>query len=102
MNFANRARIANRISNRAPFEHGNMSGTLDNYESAGRLSGETRAEFSADMSRAIAEGSTAYVVKSYGTPIAWYVPLTGWSIPDVKHSPTTTHHQHVARMGAYA
>lgn len=40
-----------------------------------------------------------YAVYSYATPIAWYAHGT-WTVPDVKYSPTTTRHQHAARMGA--
>lgn len=100
MSSANRNRIANRISNRVEFKHGNMSGVMDNDLSAGRMSGDTRAEFLADMKRAEVLNVSAYVVTSYGTPIAWYVPLNGWTVPDDKYSVTTSGHQHTARMGA--
>lgn len=34
-----------------------------------------------------------YVVYSYTTPIAWYVPRVGWVTPDVRYSVTTSRHQ---------
>ncbi len=38
-----------------------------------------------------------YVVYSYRTPIAWYVPNVGWVMPDVKYSVTTSRHQSKVR-----
>lgn len=37
--------------------------------------------------------SADYVVYSYRTPIAWHVPDTGWVMPDVRYSVTTSRHQ---------
>lgn len=34
-----------------------------------------------------------YVVYSYSTPIAWYVPRVGWIHPNEKYSVTTSRHQ---------
>jgi hypothetical protein len=34
-----------------------------------------------------------YVVYSYNTPIAWYVPTVGWVTPNVRYSVTTSRHQ---------
>lgn len=34
-----------------------------------------------------------YVVYSYATPIAWHHPENGWTVPAVKYSMTTSHHQ---------
>ncbi len=34
-----------------------------------------------------------YVVYSYRTPIAWYVPSVGWVMPDTRYSVTTSKHQ---------
>jgi hypothetical protein len=39
-----------------------------------------------------------YVVKSYGTPIAWFANGV-WTVPNVKYSPTTSNHQRVVREG---
>ena len=41
--------------------------------------------------------SADYTVWSYATPIAWHHPGTGWVIPDVKHSSTTSRHQSILR-----
>ena len=37
--------------------------------------------------------SACYLVFSYETPIAWYVPDTGWVMPEVRYSQTTSVHQ---------
>jgi hypothetical protein len=34
-----------------------------------------------------------YVVYSYRTPIAWYVPNVGWVMPHERYSVTTSRHQ---------
>lgn len=50
--------------------------------------------------RLAGEEQVDYVVWSYATPIAWHTP-EGWVVPPVKYSPTTTQHQHTARMGVH-
>lgn len=42
----------------------------------------------------------SYVVYSYATPIGWWSEKFGWTIPDVKHSATTSRHQSVLRRAA--
>jgi hypothetical protein len=41
-----------------------------------------------------------YVVWSYATPIGWH-DEHGWHVPATTYSPTTTQHQHTARMGVH-
>ncbi len=49
-----------------------------------------------NLAEAIVAMNPEYAVYSYATPIAWR--LDGkWFMPDVKYSPTTTHHQHKIR-----
>jgi hypothetical protein len=36
-----------------------------------------------------------FVVCSFGTPIAWWHPSEGWTVPRATYSRTTTHHQGV-------
>lgn len=43
-------------------------------------------------------GSIAYTVLSYRTPIAWVTVGGTVIIPDVHYSVTTTHHQNLARV----
>lgn len=43
-----------------------------------------------------------FIVWSYDTPIAWHHPQTGWIIPDVKYSNTTTAHQNKIRTALHA
>lgn len=38
-----------------------------------------------------------YVVYSYATPIAWWSPAGGWTVPDVRYSVTTGRHQGYVR-----
>lgn len=40
----------------------------------------------------LTSGAT-YVVWSYATPIAWWSEESGWTRPEVRYSPTTSHHQ---------
>ena len=59
----------------------------------GRLSSEGQERMRQDTRGA----SRVYVVRSYETPIAWYVEGRGWSQADEKFSVSTTNHQsHVA------
>lgn len=46
-------------------------------------------------------GRLDFIVYSYGTPIAWHRTDTGWTVPDVRYSVTTSRHQGVVR-GAVA
>ena len=39
----------------------------------------------------------SYIIYSYGTPIAWWSTTTGWNIPTVKYSVTTSKHQTYVR-----
>lgn len=38
-----------------------------------------------------------YVIISFETPIAWWSPTLGWTVPDVKYSTTTGRHQGAVR-----
>lgn len=42
-------------------------------------------------------GAELYVVRSYGTPIAWAGPGESLTVPDVRYSVTTSRHQGIAR-----
>lgn len=47
-----------------------------------------------DLDRFVEDcGDITYVVVSYNTPIAWYVPGKGWHVVAQKFSRTTTKHQ---------
>ncbi len=46
------------------------------------------------LSREIERDGQCFVVYSYSTPIAWR-SATGWFMPPVKYSVTTTNHQNV-------
>ena len=54
------------------------------------------------MRRDTRDASRVYVVRSYETPIAWYVEGRGWSQTTDKFTVTTSGHQgHVAYAIAY-
>lgn len=89
-----RRAIAAGISTRVKFTHGNVSGK--SYSNGLRvLTGRLPREHATAL-KAITEA--VYVVKSYATPIAWYTETQGWTVPDVKFSATTNHHQAAVRM----
>lgn len=44
----------------------------------------------------------SYVIRSYGTPIAWYDPRLGWIMPDTRYSVTTSRHQSIVRSAIVA
>jgi hypothetical protein len=53
--------------------------------------------------RAVGNGDRpVYVVFSYSTPIAWRGAGLDWVAPQVKYSPTTTHHQSLVAQGMRA
>lgn len=72
---------------------GNFSGMWGGKGTTGRLPEPWRSKFLAAIS-----ASGTYVVLSYDTPIAWWDATTGWVIPDVKYSPTTSRHQSNVRL----
>jgi hypothetical protein len=78
------------LAARAPFKTGGAlsGGAPAGY--VGRLPGEYRSAATA--------ATVDYVVLSYGTPIAWHDTVTGWTVPEVKYSVTTSKHQ--GRIGA--
>jgi hypothetical protein len=77
------------LTNRKPFHSASaMSG--GDRDGFGRLPYDERDRYCDD--------DPEYVVFSYATPIAWYGPKNGWTIPDVKYSVTTTRHQSIVRM----
>ena len=49
--------------------------------------GDLPREFHDEVKRA------AYVVRSYDTPIAWLHPESGWEVPPIFYSRTTSMHQ---------
>lgn len=78
------------IAAKEAFEGNSISGMPVNYtpSSTGRLNSENVAKLNAD--------NPNYVVNSYGTPIAWHGD-NGWTVPDQKHSSTTSVHQGIVR-----
>lgn len=70
---------------------GNFCGWWGGDGTFGRLPQQWRDRFPSRVSE-------CYVVYSYRTPIAWWDATTGWVIPDVKYSPTTSRHQSIVRL----
>jgi hypothetical protein len=88
-------RVSNRngaeaaIVGREAFQGSNFSGgPSSGLPSSGRLNKENADKLYAD--------NPSYVVKSYGTPIAWHGD-NGWVVPDQKHSVSTSNHQGIVR-----
>lgn len=77
-----------------------LSGTWEDGPSyMGRLSSGEQDRMREDTR----DASRVYVVRSYETPIAWYVEGRGWSQTADKFSTTTSGHQgHVAYAIGYA
>lgn len=93
-------RVSNRsaykpLASMEPFTShtGNFSGMWGGKGTTGRLPERWRSKFLAAIS-----ATGTYVVLSYDTPIAWWDATTGWVIPDVKYSPTTSRHQSIVRL----
>lgn len=83
------------IKDRLPFvTHGALSAVAysgtGGYLPAGWASKLNQSQYAAP-NRAV------YAVMSYHTPIAWYCPVMGWVVPDVRHSQTTGRHQSIVR-----
>lgn len=62
-----------------------------------RLPQEWVDRFRADLIGDGIHPTMDYIVYSYQTPIAWHTPGTGWTVPDVTYSPTTSGHQRIIR-----
>ena len=93
---AGRTAIANAIRTLDAFRHGNLSGGAPGspYDTGRLPSGS-------GYGAAVARGHMLYVIRSYGTPIAWLEWRPGgrriWVMPDARYSATTTNHQNVVR-----
>ena len=82
------------IANRDEFKASALSGNFKDYTpSEGRLNREEYALLESAMN----ESRIAYVVFSYGTPIAWHTDARGWYVVAQKFSVTTSKHQNLTR-----
>ena len=81
---------------------GSLTGRHEQYgvPERGRLA-ETSALTHFARARGIHQGAL-YVVRSYGTPIAWAGPGELLTVPDVRYSVTTGRHQNIARRADYS
>ena len=87
---ATRSAIRNGITNRVPFKApATLSGAWeDGSLYLGRMSSGEQSRIREETS----EAPRVYVVRSYTTPVAWYVEGRGWSVTTDKHSVTTGGH----------
>lgn len=86
---SNRNGASDAIVAREPFQGSNFSGGPSaGLPSSGRLNQENADKLYADK--------PSYVIKSYGTPIAWHGD-NGWVVPEQKHSVSTSNHQGIVR-----
>ena len=82
------------IMTRQEFKASALSGEFKNYTpEMGRLNSEE----SAKLAETFSVDGGAYIVRSYGTPIAWFTPLKGWYVVEQKFSVTTSKHQNLTR-----
>ena len=82
------------IATRQEFKASALSGAFKDYTpSEGRLN---REEYEI-LESAMNESKIAFVVFSYGTPIAWHTDARGWYIVAQKFSVTTSKHQNLTR-----
>jgi hypothetical protein len=84
------------VMTRQEFKASALSGTYKDYTpSEGRLN---REEYEI-LESAMNESKVAFVVYSYGTPIAWHTDARGWYVVSQKFSVTTSKHQNLVRRG---
>jgi hypothetical protein len=88
---------ATLAASRTPFTtHGNLSGVAGST-----WTGRLPSEWSRAYADAASAGRVTFTVLSYSTPIAWHDSLTGWTVPPVRYSVTTSKAQGYVR-GALA
>jgi hypothetical protein len=82
------------IATRQAFKASALSGEYKNYTpDTGRLNDTDSLKLGGAMN----ENGGAFIVRSYGTPIAWFTLLEGWYIVEQKFSVTTSKHQNYVR-----
>ena len=83
------------IVNRQQFKANSMAGVYFNgdYLPTGRLQ--------SDLVALLHGHKPDFVIYSYGTPIAWH-HASGWEIPAVRYSVTTSKHQGIVRRAVYS
>jgi hypothetical protein len=88
-----RTQIHDAITGCEDFHAGALRGeSVKGYGHPGRLEGSARESFNAS------DGSLAYVIYSYATPIAWKRSDGAWFMPDDSYSVTTSRHQGIVRV----
>lgn len=85
------AKIDNGISARTPFKATTSLKGVDYVVDHGWLQYFPEALQTYREQTRTAE--SVFVVVSFYTPIAWYTPEHGWTVPRVKHSQITSRHQ---------
>jgi hypothetical protein len=83
--------VAQGVRLSTPFRHGNLWAEWTLYPSWGQLP----VPFIRQLKNIPGE---VFVVYSYNTPIGWRSPIVEWTIPDVKYSVSTSHHQNMLRV----
>lgn len=80
---------------REPFRtSGSLSGRPVNasHRSEWPSLGMLPAEWQTEITDSVRRGTLDYVIMSYATPIAWHDSQTGWTVPRVHYSVTTSRH----------
>lgn len=94
--------IQNGVDSQTPFR--TNTGTVRGYKypNAGDESGyppmgRLPEEHQKELKILIDKEMIRFIIYSFGTPIAWVHYSGEWTVPDVRYSVTTTHHQGVVR-----
>ena len=99
MRKLNRQQIPDAIAARKMFAGSNTDGDWMSPEDIGF--GQLNPEYRTAIRELYGKHSNVYVVRSYATPIGWYVFDTGqWTIPKTYYSSSTSTHQGMVRRGA--
>jgi hypothetical protein len=103
-----RKRVSRFMADGEPFKAGNLSGKI--FKRGDWIEKGWLPQSEKDLLRAaeqqMPDDATIRVYYSWETPIAWALfdsegdALIPWYVPDVKYSPTTTHHQGLAQLEA--
>lgn len=95
----NRIKVGKAIDSREEFQHAAMSGKWLTERDITNYYGDLPPTYVKELNTLLAT-SDVYVVYSYRTPIA-YAASKEFTIPDVKYSMTTMHHQSIVKLSKH-
>jgi hypothetical protein len=103
-----RRQVAREVNMMRNFRTATLSHRGENIREGASLSLPTDTQLPAEWQDRFIHSGAQYVVWSYDTPIAWWVPTSeggpkethGWVIPDVSYSVTTSRYQGMCNLAA--